>query len=128
MQRGNVRALEEFPDGNLLAPEQRFLHRRRPVRRVVSGVVLELFHTRTEPLVSVVMVIGDARAEDVQEREARMLDALLDQLGEMLLLGAVAAANAREIGLTGASMLPKGMLFVFMPMRLVGEVWPVVRP
>src|SRR6266699_7243008 len=93
MQRGNVRALEEFPDGDFLAPEKRFLHRSRPVRRVVSRVVLEFLHTRTKPLVSVVMVIGDARAEDVQEREARMLDALLDQLGEMLLLGAVAARN-----------------------------------
>jgi len=28
----------------------------------------------------------------------------------------------------GASMLPKGMLLVFMPMRLVGDVWPVVSP
>src|SRR5260370_42227445 len=99
MQRGNVRALEEFPDGNFLAPEQRFLHRRRPVRRVVSRVVLKLLHPRTKPLVGVVVVIGDARAEDVQEREARMLDALLDQLGEMLLLGAVATRNeGRSLG------------------------------
>jgi hypothetical protein len=38
------------------------------------------------------------------------------------------AASAREIGLIGASMFPNGMLFVFIPTRLVGEVWPVVRP
>src|SRR5713226_6564696 len=38
------------------------------------------------------------------------------------------AARAREMGLIGASILPKGMLFVFMPTRLVGAVWTVVQP
>src|SRR5256886_6657106 len=51
VQSGNVGALKEFPDGNLPAPEQRFLHRCRPVRRVVGRIVLEFLYARTEPLV-----------------------------------------------------------------------------
>ncbi len=93
VQSGYVGALEKFPDGNLIVPEQRFSHGGLPVRRVVSGVVLELLHARLEPLVGIVMIVRDARAEDVQKREALMLDALLDQLGELLLLGAVTAGD-----------------------------------
>ena len=39
------------------------------------------------------MVVGDAGAEDVDEREALVLDALLDQLGQVLLIGAEAARD-----------------------------------
>src|SRR5437879_8954063 len=98
MQRGNVGALEEFPDGNLLAPEQRLLHGGHPVGGIMPGIVLELFHAWTEPLIGIVVVVGHAWAEDVQEREARMLDALLDQFGQMLLLSAEAARNERCSG------------------------------
>src|SRR4029077_15234695 len=59
----------------------------------MRGGILELLHTRTEPLVGIVVIVGDAGAEDIQERESWMLDALLDQLGEMLLLGAVTARD-----------------------------------
>ena len=38
------------------------------------------------------------------------------------------AARARAMGLMGRSTLPKGVVLVFMARRLVGEVWPVVRP
>src|SRR5579864_1566158 len=93
VQSGYVGAFEKFPDGDLIVPELRFSHGGQPVRRVVSGVVLELLHARLEPLVGIVVIIGDARAEDVQEREALMLDTLLDQFGEMLLLGAVTAGD-----------------------------------
>src|SRR6266849_1449245 len=34
----DIGALEEFADGDFLAPEQRFLHRCDPVSRVVAGV------------------------------------------------------------------------------------------
>src|SRR6266849_5121090 len=98
VQRRNVGALEEFSDGNLIAPKQRFLHRGHPVSRVIRGVVLQLLHTRAKPLISVVVIVGDARAEDIQERKPRMLDTLLDQLGEVLLLGAVAARDEGGAG------------------------------
>src|SRR5712692_6909506 len=93
VQRRNVGALEEFSDGNLIAPEQRFLHRGRPISRVIRGVVLELFHARTEPLISIVVIVGDTRAENVQERKPRMLNSLLDQLSKMFLLGAVSTRH-----------------------------------
>ena len=35
---------------------------------------------------------------------------------------------ADVMGLSGASTLPKGVLLVFIPMVLVGEIWPVVSP
>src|SRR5438309_9052143 len=53
MQRRNVGALEEFPDGNLIPPEQRFLHRGRPTSRIVRRVFLELLHSWTVPLISI---------------------------------------------------------------------------
>src|SRR5215469_8187831 len=89
MQDWHVGALEEFSDGDFIAPEQRLLHRSRPITPVVSGFFLQLFHARTVPLVGVVMVVRDAGAEDVQKGEASMFDTLLDQLSEMLLLAAV---------------------------------------
>src|SRR5438046_2543334 len=101
VQGGNVRTLEEFPDRNLLAPEQRLLHGGHPVGGIMSGILFELLHTRTEPLVRIVVIVSHARAEDVQEREARMLDALLDQLGQMLLLAAETARNERRSGCQG---------------------------
>jgi len=62
-------------------------------------------------------------------------DALLDQFRQVFLFSAEAAGDERapaprasEIGFTSASMLPKAMLSIYMPRRLVGEVWPVVRP
>src|SRR5258708_38760623 len=93
MQGGDIRALEEFPDGDLLAPKQRFSQRGCPISRVIRGVVLELLHPRTEPLVGVVKIIRDARAEDVQEREAFVLNPLLDQFREVLLLAAETASD-----------------------------------
>src|SRR5438876_10110473 len=96
MQRGNVGALEEFPDGNLLAPEQRLLHGGHPVGGIMPGIILELFHAWTEPLIGIVVIVSDARAEDIQERKTRMLDPLFDQFGEMLLLAAESARNERR--------------------------------
>src|SRR3981189_1223496 len=61
----------------------------------MHGVVFELLHTRTEPLVGIIVIVGYARTEDVQKREARMLNTLLDQLSKMLLLSAVAAGDER---------------------------------
>ena len=134
VERGQVGALEEFADGDFVAPEQRLLHG-CPVGGVVGGIVFELFDARAEPLEGVVVVVGDAGAEDVDEGEALVGDGLLDELGEVLLVGAEAArdeggagSQGEGDGIDGRLELPKGMLLVFMPRRLVGEVWPVVRP
>src|SRR6202008_2334269 len=69
MQSWHIGTFEELADGNLFIPEQGLPHRGHPVRGIVRGIVFELLHTRTEPLVGVVMVVGDARAEHIQERE-----------------------------------------------------------
>ena len=101
MQGGNVGALEESPDGDLITPEQRSFHCGHPVSGIVSRVVLELFHPRTEPLVSIIVIVCDAGAEDIQERETPVLDALLDQFCEVLLFAAEAASD--EGGPSGQS-------------------------
>ena len=38
------------------------------------------------------------------------------------------APMAREIGLNGRSVVPKGVDLVFLPISEVGEYWPLVRP
>src|SRR5258708_6836694 len=62
----------------------------------MRGIVLEFFYARTEPLVSIVVIVGHARAEDIQEGESRMLDPLLDQLGEMISLTTEATRHERR--------------------------------
>src|SRR5438270_9560395 len=64
-----------------------------PVARIVSRILFQLLHARTEPLISIVVVVGDARAEHVEEGKAFVLDSLLDELGQVLLLAAEAASN-----------------------------------
>src|SRR5947207_5854097 len=98
VQSGNVGALEEFPDGNLFAPEQRLLHGGHPVGGIMRGIVFELLHAGTEPLIGIVVIVSDAGAEDIQKRKTRMFDALFDQFGQMLLLTAEAARNESRSG------------------------------
>ena len=38
------------------------------------------------------------------------------------------APSATETGLNGSSMLPAGVDLVTLPISLVGEYWPLVRP
>ena len=104
------------------------------IGRIVAGV-LELARALLEELVRVVAIERDARAERVDQREAAMLDAALDQVGQVAHLAGVAARHVRRaagiasgIGLIGLSTLPVGVLLVFMPLTLVGDTWPVVRP
>src|SRR6185369_7559765 len=96
VQGRNIGALEESPDRDLITPEERFFHRGHPIGRVVSGIVLELLNAWTEPLIGVVVIIGDTRAEDIQEGEAFVLDTLLDQFCEVLLLTAEATRDKRD--------------------------------
>src|SRR3954471_878141 len=88
MQRGHIRPLEELSNRDFVAPDDRAFDRRLPFAGVVGRVVFELFHSRPEPLVGIVMVVSDAWAEDIDEGEAFVLDALLDEVGEVLLFAA----------------------------------------
>src|ERR1700675_3184970 len=78
VQSGHVGAFEELTDWNLVIPKQRLPHCGHPVRGIVPRVVFEFPYARTEPLVGVVVIVGYARAEDIQERKPFMLNALLD--------------------------------------------------
>src|SRR5229473_2028562 len=82
---GDIGALEEESDGNLVAPEQRFFNGGLKVCGIVGGIVFKFFDSGAEPLEGVVVVVGDTGAEDVDEGEAFVLDGSLDQLGEMFL-------------------------------------------
>src|SRR5882762_5525843 len=62
----------------------------------MGGTVLELLHARTEPLVGIVVIVGDARAKNIQEGETWVLDALLDQLGEVLLFTTESSRDERR--------------------------------
>jgi len=78
VQSRHVGPFKELSDWNLFTPKQRLSHRGHPVLRGLRSIVLELFHARAEPLVGVVPVVGDARTEDIEERETLVPDALLD--------------------------------------------------
>src|SRR5579864_8587543 len=67
VQCGYVGAFEELTNWNLGVPQQRFTHRGHPVGGIVLLVVFEFFYARTEPLVGIVVIVGYARAEDIQE-------------------------------------------------------------
>src|SRR5258708_1927164 len=95
MQGWDIRALEKPADGNLVAPQQRPLHGRDPIVRIVGGVILKLLHARPEPRVGVVVVISYTGTKYVEERKALVLDTLLDQFSEVLLF---AAESARHKG------------------------------
>src|SRR5215813_6991941 len=93
VQWGHVSAFEEFPNGYFLTPDQRPFHRGYPVSRVISAIVFQFLHSRPEPLIGVVVVIGDARAEHIQKRKTLVQNALLDQFRQVLLLAAKATGN-----------------------------------
>src|SRR6201987_5642587 len=93
VKTGHIVTFEELTDWNLVAPKKRLSHCGHPVRGIVPRVVFEFLHARTEPLVRIVVVVGNARAEDIQEREALVLDALLDQIRQVFLFGTEAAGD-----------------------------------
>src|SRR5258708_31700578 len=88
VQRRHVGAFKKLPDWNLFAPKQRLSHGGHPVRGIMGWIVLELSYAWPKPLVGVVVVIGDAGTEHIEEREPFMLDPLLDQFREVLLFSA----------------------------------------
>src|SRR5579864_7407113 len=90
MKSGHIGAFEELTDWNLLTPKKRLSHRGHPIFGIVPLFVLEFLYARTEPLVGVVVVVGYARTEDIQERKPFMLNALLDQFSQVFLFRAKA--------------------------------------
>ena len=91
VQRGPVVLMEE-PDVDFVSPQHRLLAGRLPVAGVVP-FIFELPYSRLEELEVVVMVVGDTGAEDVDEREALVLDRFLDELREVLDVGAEAPSD-----------------------------------
>ena len=81
-------------------------------------------------------VVLDALARDVDEAEAVPLDRLADGVPQVLLvvdgrLGVQARAatmRTRPWRLIGVFGLPIGLDSVFVPVGVVGPVWPPVRP
>src|SRR5262249_47706658 len=93
VQSGHISALKEFPNRYLVTPAQRFFHGGYPVGRVMSRIVFQLLHPRSEPLVGVVVVISDAGAEDIEKGKTLVQNALPDQFCQVLLLATKAAGN-----------------------------------
>lgn len=64
-----VRALPEQANRDFVAPLQRAIHRRVEISRVVAHL-FKRFAARPEELVGVVLVVGYARTEDIDQRES----------------------------------------------------------
>src|SRR5262249_53418835 len=92
-----VLALPEEPDGNLVAPLRSPLDGEVQVGRIVPHLV-EPLGPLLEEVVGVVVVVRDARAEGVDEGEAPVQQAPLDQLDQVLLLTREAAGDGRRAG------------------------------
>src|SRR5262249_5844567 len=60
-----------------------------------GALFFENFHARIKPLVGVVLVVSDARTENVHQREAVMLNGALEHCDHVFLF---AAERARYVG------------------------------
>src|SRR5207249_7486448 len=83
----------EQSNGNFFAPLVTALDRLVEVGWVVA-LFLEYFYARIKPLVSVVLVVGHARTENVHQCEALVLNGALEHFDHVLLL---AAESARHV-------------------------------
>src|SRR5579859_1001393 len=77
-------ALIEEADRNAVAPFMRTLSGHGNICRIVSLFVLEPVTALLEILVGIHLVIGDAWAEGVNQREALVLNARGDQIGHVI--------------------------------------------
>jgi hypothetical protein len=77
-QSRHVGAFKELSDWNLFTPKQRLSHRGHPVHGVVRSIVPRAFSRAGGTIGSVVLVAGDVRLKDIEERENLLPDALLD--------------------------------------------------
>src|ERR1700680_1238431 len=81
---GGLLALIEEADRNAVAPFMRTLSGHGNICRIVSLFVLEPVTALLEILVGIHLVIGDARAEGVNQREALVLNARGDQIRHVI--------------------------------------------
>src|SRR5580698_3980327 len=98
MRCRHIGSLEEDSDRNLIAPEQRLLHRALPIRSIVLRIVFQFLDSWPKPLESIVMVVGHAWAKDIEKGKTFMLNRPLDQLSQVLLLS---AETTRDKGRSG---------------------------
>src|SRR4029077_19364690 len=94
-QGRQVRALPEQANRYFVTPLVGCFHRCMKVRGVVA-LFFEDLYARVEKLIRVVFVIGNAGAEDVDQREAPVLNRALQQIDEVLLFAAEAARHIRR--------------------------------
>ena len=103
---------------------------------IVSLFVLELVHALLEVGVGIHLVIGDAGAEGIDQRETLVLNAGGDQVSHVIWFAGKARERQRwrrrrwpmPSGLMGNSTFPFGVDLVRWSFMVVGEAWPVVRP
>jgi hypothetical protein len=93
VESGHICAIEELSDGDLIALWQRVFHHRHPVEGIMRGASSSFFTRGRNHWQVFVVVIGNVGAEDIEEEKSRVLDALLDQIGQVLLLAAEAAGH-----------------------------------
>jgi hypothetical protein len=67
VERKEIRSLEEFSDGDLVAPEDGSFHCLVPIGRIIRRIILKFFDALPEPGVRVVVVVSDAGAEDIDK-------------------------------------------------------------
>ena len=80
------------------SPQSRDFSIAAPNWRGRSRVIFQFFDARAEPLEGVVVIVGDAGTEDVEEGEAFVFDGSLDEFGEVFLVGAESARDERRPG------------------------------
>src|SRR5205809_537942 len=82
----------EQSNRNFFAPLVTAFDRLMEVGRVVA-LFLEYFHARIKPLVGIVLVVGDARTENIHQREAFVLNGTLEHFYHVFLLAAEGALH-----------------------------------
>src|SRR6266852_1709302 len=82
----------EEPDWDLLTPLQSCIHRGVEVVWVVLGI-FQSVHPFAEPLIGVVLVERHARAKDINQSKAGVLDRVGVQFQQVLGLAAESASN-----------------------------------
>src|SRR4029077_4093453 len=86
--------MPEQSNWNFFAPLITALNCLMEIGRVVA-LFFENFHARIKPLVRIVLVVSDARTENVHQREALVLYGALDHFDHVFLF---AAESARDVG------------------------------
>src|SRR5688572_7834128 len=95
VQRRQILAFPEQPDRDDVAPLVSLVHRGAKVGRIMAEI-FQLAGPLLEKLVRVLVVVGHARAERVDEGKPAVRDPALDQLDQMLLLTGESPGHVRR--------------------------------